>query len=94
MNYFSANQLDLSDVLLKFKFLTIEERALWTRGKNVLSYLKSPVPEFKSFYRLSSNPHSSRSMPLLEVEGCNSETFRKSVKFKSCKVWNYLPKDI
>jgi exonuclease III len=94
MNYFNANQLDMSDLLLKFKFLTIEERALWTRGKNVLSYLKSPVTEFNSFFKLSSNPHSSRSMPLLEVEGCNSETFRKSVKFKSCKFWNSLPKDM
>jgi hypothetical protein len=30
-------------------------------------------------------------MPLLEVECCNSETFRKPVKFKLCKVWNSLP---
>ncbi len=92
--YPSFNQLDMSDLLLQFKILTIEERAWWTRGKNVLSYLKSPVPEFNSFYKLSSNLRSSRSIPLLEVEGCYSETFRKSVKFKSCKFWNSLPKDM
>jgi hypothetical protein len=33
-------------------------------------------------------------MPLLEVEGWNSETFRKYLKFKSCKFWNSLHKDM
>ncbi len=59
---------------------------------------ESPVPEFNSFYKPSSIPRSSRSMPLFEVGGRgvipNSETFRKSVKFKSCKFWSSLPKDM
>jgi hypothetical protein len=33
-------------------------------------------------------------MPLLELDGCNSEIFRRKVKFKSCKFWNSLPKDL
>ncbi len=53
LKYPSFNQLDMSELLLHFKILTIiEERALCTRGKNVLFYLKSPFPEFNSFYKL------------------------------------------
>lgn len=94
LNYFSFNQLDMNDLMCNFNLLTVEERSSWTRAKNILSFLKSPVEEFRSVFKFSENARTSRTLPLLQIEGCNSETFRKSVKFKSCKLWNSLPKDM
>ena len=73
------------------KFSPIFDRANWTRAKNVLKYLRSPVENLNIFYRFASNTRNSRSLPLLETESCNTETFRKSV-FKTISYWNTLPK--
>jgi hypothetical protein len=91
--YYSRDKLEMNTLLAKFKFLTVYERSLWTTGKYVLSYLKSPEEEFNQFFKLSLNTRTSRSLPLLQMDSCISETFRKSVKFRSCKFWNALPKD-
>ncbi len=66
LTYFSFNQLDMTELMLQFKFLTVEERACWTRAKNVLSYMKFPIMEFNSFYKFSENSRSSRSMIYLK----------------------------
>ncbi len=91
--YYSRAQLDMNSLLVKFKILTVEERYAWTCGKYVLAFLKSSELDFNQFFQLSLNTRSSRSMPLLQIDSCNSETFRKSVKFRSCKIWNALPKN-
>lgn len=91
--YFPRDQLDMTSVMTKFKILTVFERSVWTTGKYTLAYLKSSEAEFNQFFQLSLNTRTSRSMPLLQIDSCNSETFRKSVKFRSCKFWNSLPKD-
>ena len=80
------------EVIFKIcKLAPIIDRANWTRAKNVFRYLRSPVECLNEFYTLSTNTRTARSLPLLSVESCSSETFRKSVKFKSTKFWNSLP---
>ena len=83
----------VSDVLEQIRILTIPERAEWTMLKNVfLSLSEDPHIGSQNLFTLSSNTRCSRTLPLLTVDACNSETLRKSVKFRSVKVWNSLPK--
>jgi hypothetical protein len=92
LKYFRRNEVDMEDIFFICKLSPIIDRADWTRAKNVLSYLRSPVQELNQFYTFSNNTRCSRNLPLLEVDSCNSETFRKSVRFRTAKFWNTLPK--
>jgi lipopolysaccharide export LptBFGC system permease protein LptF len=85
--------LDMDTLLRECNMLSINERVDWTRLKNVIKFKLSTVPKLNSFYLFSSNTRCSRTLPLITIESCNSETLRKSVKFKSSHVWNTLPKD-
>ena len=76
-----------------FPFLNIVLRRNWTLLKNTFASLTSPVPEIASFYCKSSNTRTSRSLPLLQVDRSISESFRTSVKSRSVRLWNSLPKD-
>jgi len=86
-------RFDMDTLLKECNILSIAERVDWTRLKNVIHFKLSPVPKINSFFTFSSNTRSSRTLPLITMDSCNSETFRKSVKFKSSKTWNSLPKD-
>ena len=82
--------LRVSDVLVQLRVLTISERAEWTLLKNCFISLKTDPSS--DLFSLSTNSRCSRSLPLLSVSSCNSECLRKSVKFRSIKAWNSLPK--
>ena len=82
----------MEDIFEICRLSPIIDRADWTRAKNVLAYCRSPVESLNKFYEFTDNTRSSRTFQLLKVESCNSETFRKSVRFKTVKFWNSLPK--
>jgi len=44
--------LSVNDLLQQCHMLTIEERSEWTRLKNVVRFLNSPVPELNTFFLL------------------------------------------
>jgi len=62
--------------------------------KNAHRFMTSQIPSLQSMFSYSTNSRSSRSMPLLNIERHQSETFKKSVHYRTVTSWNDLPKDI
>ena len=89
--YKNKKRLEINSLLENLNVLTISERADWTRAKNVLKFSTSEVEDLAKVYQFSERKV--RSMPLLNVLRSNSETLRKSVKFKSISFWNSLPRN-
>lgn len=89
--YSKQKLMEVNSFLEQLNILTIPERADWTRAKNVLKFVKSQVPSLSSVYEFSQRA-SSMTFPRLQVSRSNSESIRKSVKFKSIASWNSLPK--
>jgi hypothetical protein len=86
------SKLAVNPLLLQLSILTIPERVEWTRLKNTFKALKHPTTAVSDWYKLSPNPHSHRSFPLLEVTRGSTVFIGRSVKFKSIASWNKLPK--
>jgi len=79
-------------LLDNYNLLSIRDRADWTRAKNVLKFTRSQIPELANFFAFSTRSLSTgRPLPLLTQSSCHSESFRKSVKYKSILFWNSLP---
>jgi len=91
--YNQKDALFINSSLVKCNMPTVPERAAWARLKNVTSFMTSPIPNLNSFYSVSTNARSSRSFPLLSIDSFSSTTFKNSVRFKTCKIWNDLPKN-
>jgi len=89
----SGHVSNLNHILLKFNMFCVRERLNWTLLKNEFCYLNSTVPGLDTFVSVSTNIRNSRTMPLLEVQRHNSETFKKSVHYRTVTVWNSLPKE-
>jgi hypothetical protein len=84
----------MHSLLSRFNLLTVHERMNWTLLKNAHKYFTSDIPGLQSLFNFSTNTRSSRSMPLLQVERHSSESFKRSVHYRTVSLWNELPKDL
>jgi hypothetical protein len=72
-------------LLDKCNFLTVIER------RNYVS-LKVAFIDYEND-KLEFSDRNCRTFPLLKVESRSSETFEKSITYRTCKLWNSLPRD-
>jgi hypothetical protein len=72
-------------LLDKCNFLTVTER------RNYIS-LKVSFNDYVN-NKLDFSDRECRTFPLLKVASHSSESFKKSISFRTCKLWNSLPRD-
>jgi hypothetical protein len=80
-----SGHFSIYSVLDKFNFLTVSER------RNFVT-LKVAYNDYIN-KKLVFSDRDCRTLTLLKVASHSSETFKKSIDYRTCKLWNSMPRD-